>query len=78
LPLHLQAKPSNFLPHLCISEFLTLSMEKKKYYYLTVSLLRREMNQEVEEEVQYSYQAGWKLVEALEDMGHVHILPSNV
>jgi hypothetical protein len=53
-------------------------MEKKKYYYLTVSLLRREMNQEVEEEVQYSYQAGWKLVEALEDMGHVHILPSNV
>jgi len=54
---------------------LSWLIEKKN---LTVSLVHREMNQEVEDEVQYSYQAVWELVEALEDMEYVHLSPCNV
>jgi hypothetical protein len=56
---------------------LSWLIEKKKYYGLTISLLHREMNQEVEE-YQYSYQAVWELTEALEDMGYVRLSPCNV
>ena len=58
-----------------VDTMLSWLIEKKN---LTVSLVHREMNQEVEDEVQYSYQAVWELVEALEDMEYVHLSPCNV
>jgi hypothetical protein len=56
---------------------LSWLIEKNKYYGLTISLLYREMNQEMEE-YQYSYQVVWELTEALEGMGYVCLSPCNV